>query len=236
MQTCLQTLHRLLVVILGSFGWSQPVFAAEIPAWQDNHALQTATLDYVQHLPSIKPEFRVEVADLDSKLQLTACDKIAFSTPSPIFEGNFRVKAECRAPEKWSVFLTATVLKPSKYFVLNHSLDGSKPLSAEDITAMDEYRAHPVPGLADDINRILGLRLSHAIKGGSVIRYSDLSSEPALTRGQKVKVLAKGKGFEINQEGLLLSSTYEGQTTRVQLSSKRIISGIAHSGGIVEVP
>ena len=236
MQTCLKILRRRLVVILAGFCWTQVAFAADISAWQDNHALQLATLDYVQHLPTMKPEFRIEVADLDRNLQLTACEKIAFSTPTPVFEGNFRVKAECRAPEKWSVFLTATVLKPSKYFVLNHSLDSSQPISAEDITAMDEYRAHPIPGVADDIKRIVGLRLSHAIKSGSILRYSDLSSEPALTRGQKVKVLAKGKGFEINQEGLLLSSTYEGQITRVQLSSKRIISGIAHSGGIVEVP
>ena len=222
-------------VVLSCFGFTDISLALESKPIQDHHALKNATLEFVHKLPTMKPEYQIQVADLDTQLNLTACTQLSFAKPSSALEGNIRVRAECAAPEKWSLFLTVSILKPIKYFILTQSLDSNKILGPEDLSTIEEYRTHPAAGLADDLNRIVGLKLNHALKAGSAIRYSDLSSEPALSRGQKVKIIAEGKGYLLSQEGLLLHNTYEGQTARVQLSSKRIISGIAHKGGIVEV-
>ena len=211
-----------------------PVSHADNASLTTLKTIESAAHSFVSHLPSIDATDKIEVAEIDPKLQLTLCNDLAFSTQTHVVSGNFRIKAECRAPEKWSIFLSVTIFKPSQYWVLKQSLDSNKTLDAQDLQSVTEYRINPIPGRAKDLSHILGLRLSHAMKAGSVVRYADLSSEPALSRGQRVKVLAIGKGYEIHQEGVLLGNTYDGEIARVQINSKRIISGTARTGGIVE--
>jgi flagella basal body P-ring formation protein FlgA len=64
---------------------------------------------------------------------------------------------------------------------------------------------------------------------------TDLHPEPSLTRGQTVKIIGIGSGFQITRTGQLLANANPGQKTQVRTASKQIITGIARSGGIVEV-
>lgn len=209
--------------------------ADESRALQDHQQLNQLAVQFLKKLPTFKSDVQIEINSIDDSLVLTACDDLDFATPSKYLEGNFRLKVQCQNPDKWSVFLGVKVLQPVKYYVLNRSVDSSHPINSEDLQEVVEYHSHTNPSLCDEKNQILGLKLIHALKAGSAIRFSDLGSEPALSRGQTVTVISKGKGFEISRAGRLLSNSFEGQTTKVQVASRQIISGIARKGGIIEV-
>lgn len=208
---------------------------AETIDHQDPAALKLAAYAFVQQLPGIPTDAKIEIKVADTANQLANCPEPQFSATSKTLSGNIRILARCQAPEKWSLFLTVSIYQPSRYFVLRSAADGQRVLAAEDIHLIEEYTLNPQPSLIADSDRIIGLRPVHALKAGSALRYSDLSSEPALTRGQKVKLVAKGKGFQISQEAQLLNNSFDGQITRVQTGGRKIMTGVARSGGIVEI-
>lgn len=216
-------------------GLMNSIAQAEDSLSTDPSALHSATLSYVRGLPGIPADARIEVSNDETVRQLAACEQWHFQTPSRAMEANFRVQVRCEQPQRWSVFLTVSVYQLSQYFVLQQAVNSQTVLTEAHFRAVSEYKLRPQPGLVADSQRIIGLKPVHAMKAGSAIRYTDLSTEPSLSRGQKVRVLARGKGFEIHQEGQLLSDAYNGELTRVQLGSRKIVNGVARSGGTVEI-
>jgi flagella basal body P-ring formation protein FlgA len=62
-----------------------------------------------------------------------------------------------------------------------------------------------------------------------------LKNEYIINFGQTVKIAVGGSGFRINAEGKAMNSAALGQNVQVKMASGQIISGIARSGGFVEV-
>lgn len=232
---CIRFFRHTLLVTMGLLTLPTTGLSEAPYPPQDRLQLRTAALAYLRLQSSLPKDSRIDIQALDDRLRLSQCEQLHFVPPVQPLQGNIRLKAECRAPENWSVLLNVNIQRPVNYFVLRSDLDGSRPLREEDLQAMQQFSTHPLPGLSDDLQQIIGLRLNHALKAGSPIRIHDLSSEPALSRGQTVKLVSLGRGFQISSEGLLLRNSFDGQNTQVQLASRRVLSGIAHKGGIVEI-
>jgi flagella basal body P-ring formation protein FlgA len=54
-------------------------------------------------------------------------------------------------------------------------------------------------------------------------------------QNQAVKVVSKGPGFQVANDGRALNNGVEGQVVQVRLGNGQIVSGIARNGGVVEV-
>jgi flagella basal body P-ring formation protein FlgA len=54
-------------------------------------------------------------------------------------------------------------------------------------------------------------------------------------QGQTVKTVSRGAGFSVSSEGRALHNAQEGQIVQVRTPSGQTVSGIARSGGIVEM-
>lgn len=54
-------------------------------------------------------------------------------------------------------------------------------------------------------------------------------------QGQSVKLLLAGAGFTVSNEGRALNNATQGQVVQVRTASGQLVSGVARSGGVVEV-
>jgi len=62
-----------------------------------------------------------------------------------------------------------------------------------------------------------------------------LRSPTVIQQNQSVKLMVQGRGFNVSAEGRALTAVTEGQPVQVRVQSGRVVSGVARSGGIVEM-
>jgi flagella basal body P-ring formation protein FlgA len=74
-----------------------------------------------------------------------------------------------------------------------------------------------------------------SLGAGQPLRRDMLRQPHVVTQGQGVKLVSQGPGFQVSAEGRALANAADGQTVLVRGPSGQTISGIARSGGIVEV-
>jgi flagella basal body P-ring formation protein FlgA len=67
------------------------------------------------------------------------------------------------------------------------------------------------------------------------VRSELLSAPWAVQQGQSVRLLTSGAGFTISNEGKALNNATDGQIVQVRTASGQVVSGVARSGGVVEV-
>jgi flagella basal body P-ring formation protein FlgA len=73
------------------------------------------------------------------------------------------------------------------------------------------------------------------MNAGTVLRQEMLKISPVVQQGQAVKLTSSGNGFSVSAEGQAMSKANEGQVVQVKVASGQIVTGIARSGGQIEV-
>ena len=58
---------------------------------------------------------------------------------------------------------------------------------------------------------------------------------PAVVQGQPVKVVSRGPGFQVANDGTALSTAGDGQPAQVRLANGQVLRGTARNGGVVEI-
>jgi flagellar basal body P-ring formation protein FlgA len=87
-----------------------------------------------------------------------------------------------------------------------------------------------------DPREIIGKKINHAIKEGSVIERSWLDFPPMITRGQIVKIILNNGDLHVATTGTANMNGTKDQLIRIQNNtSKKIIYGRVKAPGIVEV-
>ena len=203
---------------------------------QDLQLLREQAIQYLKQLPGLSADAQIKVSPVDPQLKLASCSAIEFFLPNNSHQrGNLRLGARCSEPQVWSIYLGASILESKTYFVTRKPLPKDYSIQSSDLVASQVYDSNNSPSLITDPEQITGRILTHPIAAGVALRQQDLRSEASLQRGQIVKIVAKGSGFTISNQGQLLANAIAGQSARVMTASKQIITGIARSGGIVEV-
>ena len=57
----------------------------------------------------------------------------------------------------------------------------------------------------------------------------------ALQQGQTVRTVTKGPGFSVSSEAKALANAVDGQVVQVKATNGQTLSGVARTGGVVEV-
>ena len=92
------------------------------------------------------------------------------------------------------------------------------------------------PGFLDDPAIAVGLTASRPISGGAFLTNQQLVAAKAVQRGQSVTLVADVGGMSVRMAGKVLGDAMVNQRVRVQnLSSGRIVEGIARSEQVVEI-
>jgi flagella basal body P-ring formation protein FlgA len=203
---------------------------------QDLLQLHEQATDYLKQSVKSTVDTQITVKPLDSHIQLTACAAVDFFFPPNAQQrGNIRLGARCSSPKNWSIFLSASILEAKHFFTVNNALEKGHILKLEDLTPNTKYSQYSPVGLIDNPLLIVGRTLSRALTAGSSLRNQDLLPDYSVLRGQAVKIISTGLGFQISSQGQALDNANAGQAVKVRTLKKQIINGIARSNGIVEI-
>lgn len=74
-----------------------------------------------------------------------------------------------------------------------------------------------------------------SIAAGRPLRADMLRQPIVIQQNQTVKLVSRGAGFQVSNEGRALTNGLEGQIVQVRLASGQVVSGVARTGGIVEI-
>jgi len=229
--------HALIILVALTGLLSSPCIGSEIEAeHQDLEQLRTQALAFLQLLPGVNSTTRVTIGIIDAHIKLAPCSTIDFFLPNNSNQrGNIRLGVRCIAPQAWSLFVSASVLEPKTYLITRTALDKDHVIDKQDVVATEVFQTHTPIGALSDAQQILGRSLTHPLLAGATLRNTDLHPEPSLARGQAVKIVSVGSGFKITRTGQLLANTNPGQNAQVRTASKQVITGVARSGGIIEI-
>ena len=229
----MSTLRNLFLhaVVLAA---TPPAVAAER---QDLGQLQQIAEAYARKESAGLPgKVRVAVAPLDARLALPHCPSPeAFMPPGGRLWGQSAVGLRCHAPVAWTIYASVTVEVSAEYVVTARPLGQGETVSAQDLATMRGDLARLPAGIVVEPQHAVGRQLAMSLGAGQPLRRDMLRQPHVVTQGQGVKLVSQGPGFQVSAEGRALANAADGQTVLVRGPSGQTISGVARSGGIVEV-
>jgi flagella basal body P-ring formation protein FlgA len=204
---------------------------------QDLGALQRLVDSYARKEAAGLPgTASVTVAPLDNRLSLPHCPAPeAFMPPGGRLWGRSAVGIRCAAPVAWTVYASVSVEVSAEYVVTARPLGQGETVNMQDLTTMRGDLARLPAGIVVDPLHAVGKQLAMSLGAGQPLRRDMLRQPLVVAQGQGVKLVSEGPGFRVTTEGRALGSAADGQTVQVRGPSGQTISGIARSGGVVEV-
>lgn len=203
------------------------------PAWAQADALADAQVQAValaaQAARALAPSgARVTVLPgaLDARLQLAPCAQIRPFLPAgmPAW-GKGRVGLRCESgPVAWQAWLPVAVQVLAPAVVARAALPaGSRLEPGQFVLAEVDWAAAPgtpLTRLADVDQRLL----ARPLRPGQALRSADLRARQWFAAGETVQILAQGRGFAVQGEGVALDAGLQGQAARVRTPAGRVIS------------
>lgn len=226
----------LLLAVIASL-MTTPSYAQAAGPRQDINELRSAIAQFLQNQAVGLPgQVDVVVGNIDPHLNLAAC-----LSPEPFLPkgsrawGKTSVGVRCHAPASWTIYVKATVKVETEYVIAAMPLTQGQTISAADLSrTRGDLTALP-SGVITDTSQAIGQKVAMAIALGAPIRKDLLRSQQVVQPGQTVRVVTAGPGFKVSTEGRAMGSANDGQTVQIRMASGQTVSGIARTGGIVEV-
>ncbi|MFC3109611.1 flagellar basal body P-ring formation chaperone FlgA [Undibacterium arcticum] len=178
----------------------------------------------------------VVVGPIDNRTNLASC-----AEPQPFLPNGSRawgkttVGVRCTAPTPWIIYVQAKVAVTGDYYATAAPLAQGQVIGNNDlIKQRGELSALPT-GIITDATQAIGKSMTVSLAAGTPLRLDALRSQLAIQQGQMVRLVSSGAGFQVSAEVRALTSATEGQVVQVRTQSGQQISGVARSGGVVEV-
>ena len=181
-------------------------------------------------------QVEVKVGAIDSRLNLPACVSLdAFLPNGSRAWGKTTVGVRCSAPSPWVIYVASTVSVWTDYVVAATPLAQNQQISKADIASVRGDLSILPAGTITDPALAIGHTTAISIAIGAPLRRDTLRVQAAVQQGQLVRLVTSGPGFKVSTEARAISNAGEGQLAQTRTPSGQLISGIARSGGIVEV-
>jgi flagella basal body P-ring formation protein FlgA len=189
-------------------------------------------------LPALTDKQRLIVGPIDPRLQLQPCSMPVKALTSAGGHMRDRISIELRCPgtPPWHIYVPVRVIGTSSAVIAAHAIVAGSVLTDKDL----RVEQHDIPelpqGYMDDPTVVVGLTASRSISSGAVITNQFLLGAKAVQRGQSVTLVADAGGMSVRMAGRALTDGLVNQRVRVvNISSGRIVEGVARSEQIVEI-
>ena len=223
--------HLLRLSALILFVMAAPASAKDADTMRQalEHYLQTQT----QGLPGI---VSYSIGQLDPAAQLTSCSAYEpFLPPNSRLWGKATVGVRCLGPSSWTVYVPVQIRIVGDYVVSTRTLTSGQVIGQTDLTVRNGDLGTLPTGTLTEPAQALGKSARHGIGSGQPLRADQLLAPWAVQQGQSVKLVSKGSGFSVSNEGKALNNAAEGQVAQVRTTAGHVVSGIARPGGTVEI-
>lgn len=185
---------------------------------------------------SLSGEVSVQVGDFAADNALASCLQFeAFLPPGTRLWGRITVGIRCLAPSSWSAYVPAEIRIRGLYLVTTTPLVAGQTLSPADLRQEAGELTAQAPDVLTDPAQAVGYVARISIAAGKPLAASHLRQPPAVVQGQPVKVISRGPGFQVANDGTALSTASDGQGAQVRLNNGQVVRGIARNGGFVEI-
>lgn len=211
--------------------------ASDVHAQQAPEPVETLATDFLhQQAVGLPGEVSIEVGRLDPSNRLPPCASLqAFLPPGTRAWGQISVGVRCDSPVVWSVYLPARVAIVTDYLVTARPIRPGQVIGPDDLRVERGDLAAQPPGALTDMARAIGHHARFAVGAGNTLRGEMLRLPPAVQQGQTVKVIGSGAGFSVSNEGRALNRAGEGESVRVRLPNRQVVTGVARAEGVVEI-
>lgn len=213
-----------------------PALAQAAASWQDLGALRNVAREHVERQAAGLPgKVTVTVGAIDPRTRLARCPAPqAFQPPGARAWGNTTVGVRCTAPG-WTLYLQARVSVQAQYVAAAVPLAQGTPIEASQLASLAGDLADLPNGVATDPAQVIGRSPIVSLPAGVPLRIDTLRAQPVVQQGQLVKVVSGGAGFQVSAQARALGNASDGQLVQVRTPSGAILSGIARTGGVVEM-
>ncbi|OWW19983.1 flagellar basal body P-ring formation chaperone FlgA [Noviherbaspirillum denitrificans] len=206
-------------------------------ARQDPAAIRDTVEQFLRTQSSGLPgEVEITVGQVDARTNLATC-----AAPQAFLPGGSRVWGKttvgvrCTAPAPWTIYVSATVKVIGEYVVTAAPLAQGQTVTLNDLTkAKGDLTALP-SGIVTDPAQAAGKTVTASLAAGTPLRNDSLRAQQAVQQGQTVRVVSNGPGFRVSTEAKALNNAADGQVAQARTTSGQVVSGVARSGGVVEV-
>lgn len=149
--------------------------------------------------------------------------------------GRINVHVRCTAGATWQIFVPVQIGVMTEYLVTARPLVPGRAIEAADLARQTGNLAEQPVGTLIDPAEAIGKVAVAAVPPGRPLRGDMLRQPVAIQQGQTVRVISRGPGFEVANEGRAVTRALLGQVVQVRLASGQIVSGVAKSPGLVEI-
>lgn len=223
---------RGIIALLFALLW---IFSAN--AQQDPAPVKQAVENWLKiQTRGLPGQISYEVGGLDPGNQLVPCPAFDVTRPPGSQPwGRTNVMVRCLGEAGWRVYMPVHVRVKADYLISARPIAQGQPVAAEDLaTQFGDLSDLPASILTDPALAV-GKVAATSIPAGRPLRADMLRAMTVVRQGQTVKVLSRGPGFAVTNEGRALNNAVAGQVAQVRLGNGQVVSGIARDGGTVEV-
>jgi flagella basal body P-ring formation protein FlgA len=177
-----------------------------------------------------------EIGGIDPGNQLSPCTAFDISRPSGARPwGRTNLLVRCVGEAGWRVYVPVHIRVKAEYFISARPIAQGQIVVAEDL-ATEFGDLSELPGnILTDSGMAVGKTAASSIPAGRPLRADMLRAQTVIRQGQSVRVISRGPGFAVANEGRALNNATEGQVVQVKLGSGQVVSGTAGAGGTVEI-
>lgn len=177
----------------------------------------------------------VKAGSIDPNLKLAACPDVNVFMPNGSRPwGKTSVGVSCSAPT-WTIYVQATVNVQAQYLVASAPLVQGQQVGQQDMLFESGDLTQLPAGIFTDMAQAVGRTVNISMNAGTVLRQDMLKASPVVQQGQTVMVVSNGQGFSVSAEGRAMAKASEGQVVQVKVANGQLVSGIARTGGKIEV-
>lgn len=196
--------------------------------------VEDAATQFLQQ-QAAKPGQQVGVSVEPSAATLPEC-----ADPQPSLPGNGqrllgRVTVEIRCADGQVRYLRARIAVEGEYWVTAEDIPARTPIAASMLEARRGDLAQLPREVVMDIDGIVGDVTTRNLARGTVLQASQLQAPKLVQRASPVTVEADGPGFRVTRQGESLQDGALGDTVRVRMTDRSVLTGVVAAGGIVRV-
>lgn len=213
------------------------LFVTPLWARQEPAPVTKAIEDYLRiQTKGLPGQTSFTVGSLDPNNNLAPCAAFEVGlAPGTRLWGRTSVNVRCVQEGGWSVFVPVRVRVVGDYLVTGRALSQGQTVTDADIGRQHGDLADLPAGILTERHQAIGHTAAQAVPAGRPLRGDMLRQALVIQQGQSVKVVSKGTGFQVANEGRALNNAVGGQVVQVRLGNGQVVSGIARPGGYVEV-
>lgn len=212
--------------------------AAPARAHQEFDPVKKAVEDYLRiQTKGLPGQVSFSVGTIDPNNGLAPCSALQVALPPGARAwGRTTVTVRCAQPGGWSMFVPVQIRIVGDYLITSHPLATGQMVGDADIVRQKGDLADLPTGILTDPQQAIGRTATMSVPAGRPLRADMLRQAFVVQQGQNVKVVSKGPGFQVTNEGRAMNNAAEGQIVQVRIAGGgQLVSGVARVGGIVEV-